>query len=136
MKAQQWFLGFNALAWLPYGIFLIFYPSFLEGFAGLAATTAEGRTEIRAMYGGMQAAIGALAVYALVRPRVARGILTALAFLFTGLCGLRLLGTLLDGAAGQYTVMALTFEIIGTLWAWWTLHHTNRQPGATIATHP
>ena len=47
----QIFLGVSALVWLPYGIFCLLQPSFLEGAAGVAASTATGTVELRAMPG-------------------------------------------------------------------------------------
>ena len=52
------FLLVSTLVWLPYGIYCFFAPGFLAGAAGVAALSPTGRTELRAMYGGLQAGIG------------------------------------------------------------------------------
>lgn len=132
MNARKIFLGFSALAWLPYGLFLAVTPTYLYEIAGLAANTPTALTEVRAMYGGLQAAIGALALYALFKPQQAQGTLTALAFIFTGLASVRIIGALLDGEVGGYTGMALVFEIFCSVCAWLLL--SQKSPtGATAA---
>jgi hypothetical protein len=113
------FLGLNALVWLPYGLYCFFDPGYLAGAAGVAATSATGSTEIRAMYGGLQAGIGALALAALLRADLVRPALLALAFLAGGLFLSRLSGSALDYGWSQYTGIALAFEITiagGSLW--------------------
>ena len=115
------FLGFHALLWLPYGLFCVFVPSYIEGAASLAATPSTGTTEIRAMYGGLQAAIGVFALMALVRPALRRPALLMLAFLCSGLASARLLGVGIDGGPSAYTLFALGFEIVSAALAWWLL---------------
>lgn len=108
-------LGLAALIWLPYGIYCFFVPEVLagSGSAGVVAATPTGTTELRAMYGGLQAAIGALAVAALMRPRLASGVLLTLVFIMGGLAASRLLGLLMDGGFSAYTGGGLAFEILG-----------------------
>jgi hypothetical protein len=65
--AARIFLGLSALVWLPYGIFCFFQPGYLGEAAGVTIGSTTGSIEIRAMYGGTQAAIGALATLALFR---------------------------------------------------------------------
>ncbi len=109
--AVRIFLGISAAVWLPYGLFCLFQPAFLGEAAGVSFTTPTGSTEIRAMYGGLQAAIGALAALALVRPALVAPALLMLAFLCTGLALGRLGGTVFDGGVTEYTLVGLGFEI-------------------------
>jgi hypothetical protein len=109
--AARVFLAFSALVWLPYGLWCFFDPGFLAGAAGVASQSATGSTELRAMYGGLQAGLGALALCAVLRPGLARTALTALAFLCSGLALARLGGVALDGAPSAYTLWGLGFEI-------------------------
>lgn len=104
------FLGFSVLVWLPYGLFLVAQPGFLDGAAGVAASTPTGTTELRAMYGGLQAALGCLALAGLLRADLRRTALTALAFLTAGLGATRALGVAVDGGFSGYTAAALVFE--------------------------
>jgi len=69
-----------------------------------------GSTELRAMYGGLQAALGVLAAFGALRRSWERPALAAIAFATAGLFSARLAGTLLDGGVSSYTTMALGFE--------------------------
>ncbi len=115
MTASRVYLGLSVLLWLPYGLYLIFDPSYLADAAGVVATTPTGSTELRAMYGGLQAAIGVFAGLALFRPVHAPKVYLAVAFLAGGLFSARLLGLLIDGGGGGYTYGALGFEAVYTV---------------------
>lgn len=110
MSAERSFLGFSALLWLGYGIFCFFQPGFLMQAAGVSATSATATTELRAMYGGLEAGIGALAALALVRPSLRRPALLTLLFLCAGLGSTRLLGVALDDSLSSYTAGGLALE--------------------------
>jgi hypothetical protein len=105
------FLGLSALLWFPYGLYCFFDPAFLAGAAGVASTTPTGTIELRAMYGGLQVGIGALAALGAVRPTFARPALVALAFLCSGLFLARIVGAGWGGEFSSYTVSALGIEI-------------------------
>lgn len=109
--AARVFLGLSALLWLPYGIYCFFVPGSLAEAAGVAFLTPTGSTELRAMYGGLQTALGALAGFAAVRPSLVRPALVALAFVAAGLATARLAGVALDGGLSSYTAMGLGFEL-------------------------
>ena len=121
-------LIFSALIWLPYGLYCFFQPGVLAEAAGVVATTATGTTELRAMYGGLQTAIGALALAALVKPRLASGTLLSLVFLTGGLASARLLGFLMDGGWSSYTAGGLAFEISSCGLALYALSRSGRRP--------
>ena len=65
-------------------------PGSLAEAAGVAFQSPTGSTELRAMYGGLQIAIGALAGLAALRASLARPALLAIAFLTAGLGSARL----------------------------------------------
>ena len=117
MSRTQVFLVVSALVWLPYGLFCLASPDFLRAAAGVAIESSTGRTEVRAMYGGLQAALGVLVVLGLVDRRRERGVLGVLAALCGGLFSARLVGVLADGGVSSYTVSALVFEGGSTLTA-------------------
>ena len=108
---KRLFLGLNVLIWLPYGIMCFLDPGLLADAAGVAASSATGSTELRAMYGGLQASIGVWCALALWRPAIARSALTGLVVLPAGLAITRLAGALLDGELTSYTVGAFALEI-------------------------
>jgi len=115
------FLALSAVVWLPYGLFCFFQPGFLEGAAGVVALTPTGSTELRAMYGGLQAAIGVASLLGALRPALAPRVLWMLAFAFGGLGTGRLLGAALDDGWSAYTGFALGFELVGCGVCLWLL---------------
>ena len=119
--ATKIFLGFHVLLWIPYGIFCFFQPGYLESAAGVAATSPTASVELRSMYGGLQAAIGALALAGLLRESLRPVALLTLLFLTAGLGTTRLLGAVLDGDAAAYTLGAVAFELGSALVAAWLL---------------
>ena len=110
MTTTKIYLAISVLIWLPYGLYCAFSPEYLEGAAGVMATTPTGTTEIRAMYGGLQASIGMMCAAALARADLARFAVFALAFLTSGLFLVRFAGFLIDGSASEYTNGVLVFE--------------------------
>jgi hypothetical protein len=117
--AARIFLALNVLAWLPYGLFCLARPGFLEGAAGVAFTSPTGSTELRAMYGGLQAAIGVRALCGLLLPALRRPALIAVGFLTAGLATGRAFGALVDGEISGYTALGLTFEVVTAVVAAW-----------------
>ncbi|MCH7598442.1 MAG: DUF4345 domain-containing protein [Myxococcales bacterium] len=110
MSGTRIYLILSALIWLPYGLFCVFQPETLADIAGVVGTTPTGTTEIRAMYGGLQAGVGVICVIALMRPDFARSALITLCCLAGGLFLARFSGFLIDGSGSQYTYGALVFE--------------------------
>jgi multidrug transporter EmrE-like cation transporter len=111
------FLAASALIWLPYGLVCFFAPTFLAEIAGVASTSTTGTIEIRAMYGGLQAALGVLAGAAVYQQSLQRPALLTLSFVCAGLFMARLLGAVLDAQFSSYTVMGLLFELLSSAFA-------------------
>jgi hypothetical protein len=124
------FLAASALVWLPYGLFCFLAPGSLAGAAGVDATSATGTIELRAMYGGLQAAIGVLAGVGALRASLQRPALVALAFLCAGLFTARLLGALWSLDFSTYTMMGLLFELLSCTFATRLLARPPRQAPA------
>jgi hypothetical protein len=104
-------LALSALLWTPYGIQCLLDPGSLSA-AGLSATDATGTAELRAMYGGLQIALGLLALAGALRPALARTALITLAVACAGL-GFARLGAAIHGDAfSPYTRMALGLELV------------------------
>ncbi|MCP4038377.1 MAG: DUF4345 domain-containing protein [bacterium] len=110
MTATKIYLTLSVLIWLPYGIYCALVPGFLDATAGVVGATPTGTTELRAMYGGLQASIGALCAFALAREQHARSAVLAVAFLVSGLFVARIVGLAIDGSGSGYTHGALVFE--------------------------
>lgn len=105
------FLAVVAVAFAPYGILCALNPELLGPFAGVAATSATGTIELRAMYGGLQTAFGLLAFAAVWRPSWVHAALLATAFACAGLGVVRLLGAIAASDFSGYTTTALAFEL-------------------------
>ena len=121
--AARIFLALSALVWLPYGLYCFFAPTALAGTAGVDATSVTGTIELRAMYGGLQVALGALALAGALHLSWRRPALGALLFLCAGIALARIAGTLIEGELSAYTGFALAFEIASTGLAGWLLGH-------------
>lgn len=106
------FLGLSALVWIPYGLYCFAQPGYLEGAAGVAAASATGRVELQAMYGGLQVAIGALALAGALGEGLRRPALVAIAFLAAGLFLARAVAALGAAELSGYTAFALGFELV------------------------
>lgn len=110
--AARIFLGLSALAWLPYGLFCLAKPSSLESIAGIAASITTGTVELRAMYGGLQVAIGVLCALGFASAAWRHHALTTLGIITAGLGLGRLVGVVAAGGGlSAYTAMALGFEL-------------------------
>ncbi len=105
------FLAISAALWLPYGVYCFADPGFLAEAAGVAADTTTGTIELRAMYGGLQAGIGTLALTAIWRETLRRPALLCIVFLCAGLALARLLGAAVAAEFSAYTIMGLFLEI-------------------------
>lgn len=117
----QLFLGFSALAWAGYGLYCFMVPTALADMNVVTAASATGTVEIQAMYGGLQTALGVLALMGLLRNTMTKPALTALAFATGGLFIARSLGALMAANFSAYTSGALVFELLATLIAVWLL---------------
>lgn len=108
------FLGLFGLVAMSFGIICFVDPGFLDAFAGVAATSTTGTVELRAMYGGMQMALGVLAFLGAFLPAFTRTALLATAMLCAGLGSSRLLGAIAASEVSSYTRGGLVFELGST----------------------
>ena len=119
--AARIFLGLSALIWIGFGLYGFFQPGFFADAAGVSFTTPTGATDMRATYGGLTTAIGAIALAGVSRPAFTRQALVVLAAVGAGLGGARLLGVALDGDLTTWTVQALVFELATVALGVWLL---------------
>jgi len=126
--AARSFLGLSVLVWLPYGLWCFLDPAQLAGSAGVGFLSPTGSTELRAMYGGLQAALGALALGGVLRASLERPALIALLFLTSGLASARISGVFLDGSLSVYTIAGLGFEFTTAAIAGWLLARSPLTP--------
>ena len=86
------FFAFNALLWLVWGAICLFKPEswagqVIPGMEVFDLSSATARIEVRAVYGGLQLAIGLIALVALIKPEHRA---TTLLFFTLALSGLAL----------------------------------------------
>ena len=112
--AARIFLGLMALLFVGYGLVCLASPGVPAEAAGLEMLSGDGAAEMRAMYGGLQTAVGMLALAAVLREELQRPVLFFLAFVLFGLASGRMVGAIADSAAGltSYTWGALVFEAV------------------------
>ena len=105
------FLGFTGALFALYGGFLYLNPQFLIDLLALGDGTAA-LVEVRAMYGGLQLAVGAFLILAATRgPLYVEVGLVVLIACFAGLASARAAGLIIDGVDG-YNLGACIYEAI------------------------
>jgi Domain of unknown function (DUF4345) len=121
-RALVIFFALNALVWGPWGIICLFRPeawagAVIPGMTVFDLSQAVARTEVRAMYGGLQIAIGLLALIAVFKPMHRA---TALLFYVMALSGLalsRVYGLVVEGSSElirfSFTVTADNYNQVG-----------------------
>ncbi|MEM1110921.1 MAG: DUF4345 family protein [Pseudomonadota bacterium] len=108
------FLRFTGFLFALYGAYLYMDPQFLIDLLALGDSTAA-RVEIRAMYGGLQLAVGAFLILSTFRdpPFIETGLIVLIAC-FAGLASARAAGMIVDGVDG-YNLGATIYESISLL---------------------
>lgn len=94
-----------ALGFALMGLAALVRPADVPAQFGITVDNADGRNEVRAVYGGFGLAIGVLlAVAALGDPTTADGIVVAVAVALGGMAAGRLISALIERPAGLYPV--------------------------------
>ena len=131
----QVFLVLNSLFWLPWGFINFIWP---ESWSGEVIPNMDvydlssgvARTEVRAMYGGLQMAIGIFALLGAFRAKHRDSAFVFFLIALTGLSLCRLAGMIVEGestylsfgaeiAPGQYNQVGLAmYELPNMIFAW------------------
>lgn len=94
-----------ALLFLAMGIYGLTAPAALVAAFGIALRSADGRAEVRAVYGGFGVAIaGVLALAAFDFGGLRQGMLIAVAAALLGMAGGRLVSRAVEGRQGFYPI--------------------------------
>jgi len=109
------FLGLLAVLFIGYGLVCLASPSVLADSTGMVLATGTATAEVRAMYGGLQTAVGLLALFAFVRERLRAPVLLVLGVILFGLASGRLVGIAIDPDPGSYNYGAFAFEAISAV---------------------
>jgi len=114
-RASTAYLGFLAALFIGYGLVCLASPSVLAESTGMGLATGTARTEVRAMYGGLQVAVGLLALLAFLREGLRAPMLMSLGVILFGLASGRLVGIALDTDPGSYNYGAFAFEAVSAV---------------------
>ena len=106
------FLGVTGLAFAGYGLMCLFVPAVVGEAAQLGLASETAVAEVRAMYGGLQLALGVLSLLAVLRPALEKTALLSLCFVFAGLAGGRLFAIVLASDPGAYNYAAFGYEAV------------------------
>jgi len=101
-RALITFFALTAMVWIPWGLYCLFVPEawagkVIPGMEVFNLDTATARTEVRAMYGGLQIAIGLIALIAIFKKEHQSTTLLFLTLALSGLALSRMYGLLIDG---------------------------------------
>jgi Domain of unknown function (DUF4345) len=112
-RLTQAFLVANSLFWLPWGLVCLVWPEawsgdVIDGMNVFDLSEPIARTEVRAMYGGLQMAIGLLALLGAFRDRHRDTTLVFFVLALTGLAACRFAGMVIEGDQSY-----LTFAVDG-----------------------
>ena len=108
-------LWLGALGFAFFGVWLLVRPNALRG-VGVVAESADGRAELRAMYGGLELGIAAFLGLCLLRPDFTEPGLWLQLVALGGLALGRLIGISLEkGGVGKTLWFFAALEIIATL---------------------
>ena len=84
------------------GMVALVAPERISATFGTLALTADGRNEVRAVYGGFGVAMGGLLLAAQRLPALRAGVLVAVAVALAGMAGGRLVAAVLERPRGFY----------------------------------
>lgn len=104
-------LGITGALFAGYGLACLFAPGIVAAYSGIVLPDASARTEVVAMYGGLQTGIGALFLHGAARPAHLPATLVAMVVVLASLGLARLFGLLVNGAT-EYNVGAVFFELV------------------------
>ena len=102
-----------ALAFALMGIGALVSPTVVTRQFGIPSLTPDGRSEVRAVYGGFGLAIAAVLVYAIVDPELRTGIALTVAVALFGMAAGRLISAVLDRSLSKVAALYLVIELVG-----------------------
>ena len=129
-------LALGAAAFVAFGLALLAAPELLA-LVDIAAPTPTARSDLRAVYGGMELGVGALLALCARRAAWRRGGLTAQALALGGVAAGRLVSLAADGLPRPLTLALWGAELSGALLALAALRTLDGRgaPGAPGASH-
>ena len=110
-KIQSVYLILNGVLFLGLGVAYLGWPAKLAGKTDMVLTTDTATIEIRAIYGGMEVALGLLLVVCALRHNWAFPALILTIVLYAGFAGGRIYGIIAASNPGVFTWKLLAFEV-------------------------
>jgi hypothetical protein len=129
MNLWRLILALAALTYIGFGFAFIFKPDEMAAIASLTLTLPAARTDVRAMYGGLEFGIGVFLLLCTLKRRFVRIGLFAAACALVSMATARSVGLLLDGFGALQFIIAVTEWVGGGLVMWGALV-TRPEPGA------
>jgi hypothetical protein len=121
MTLWRLFLVLVALAYMGFGFVFLFNPDAWGAIVSIAFTAPAGRTDFRAMYGGLEFGVGVFLLLCALRREFVRLGLFASACALVGMATARSTGLLLDGFDFVQLLMATIEWVGGGLSTWGAL---------------
>lgn len=123
------FLVIAGLMWVVYGAYLLAVPQALAPLAGVSATSVTGTIELRAMYGGLEIAVGLFCLIAAFLPGMLFSGLLMMGLASAGFGITRLLSAAYAGEFSTYTRQGLSLELpLMLISAWFLFRQRSARP--------
>jgi hypothetical protein len=103
---------FVAILFALMGIIALTKPWRILELFGISVATADGRNEIRAVYGGFGIAVCLLLTATLWRESIRPGVLIAVAAALLGMAAGRIVSAVIDRTLGRYPLIFLIVEVV------------------------
>lgn len=94
------------------GVAALVAPSRVTGLFGIPPLEVDGRSEVRAVYGGFGLAIAAALALALLQPDLRAGVCVTVAAALAGMAGGRLVSVTIDRAVGPAPRLFFVLELL------------------------
>ncbi|MBF0289487.1 MAG: DUF4345 family protein [SAR324 cluster bacterium] len=130
----RFFLISTGIVYLGLGLSFIFATSTMVSKLPFMITAPAGTTEIRAVYGGLELALGIVFIYAGALNRSLDFAVFTMLATFIGLATIRGVGILIDGSQDSFTMKLWYVESFGVLYSSlsWVLLKLN-EPGSSLS---
>jgi len=115
MKLARFVLLFTAVSFIGYGLACLLLPNMVGMLSGLGMQMVSGRTEIHAMYGGLQTGLGLFFLLCGMHREWTRPGVIALILIMGGLALGRSYGISVQGSPGSYNLGAASYEALTAL---------------------
>ena len=105
-------LGAVAVAFALMGIGALVRPTVVTRQFGIPALTPEGRSEVRAVYGGFGLAVAGMLVIAITTPDLRAGIAITVAVALFGMAVGRVVSAVIDRSLSNVVALYLVIEVV------------------------